>query len=107
MKWARVNLQGATGISRVCGVYEVDDLMRVPDGKYKVKVLQRGPEEFVAYPNICVKSSPGGIPEWTSGLGRTEEEAIEKALASLGAQLAALNGSLQRERFEWSDPVEF
>jgi hypothetical protein len=106
MDWARIDLHGAVHISRVCGVYEITDVLRVPDGKYKIKVLERGKNDFLALPNLCVKSI-GGTPEWTSGLGNTEAEALEDALEMLGRDLDALKGSLQRERFEWSDPTVF
>jgi hypothetical protein len=106
MTWAKVNLHGAKSIARVCGVYEIHDFLRIPEGKFKIKVLQRGPDEYVAYPNICVRS-PAGIPGWTSGMGRSEEEALEDALKALAADLDALRGSLERERFEWSDPTDF
>lgn len=106
MEWKKVNLHGAGGISRLCGTYEIHDVMRVPDGKYKIKVLQNGTENFIALPNICVRSVDG-TPEWTSGTGRTETEALEKALAALSSDLATLNGNVDRDRFAWSDPIEF
>ena len=55
MEWTKVDLHGAASISRVCGVYEVQDLVRVPDGKYKIKVLLRANGTFLAVPNICVR----------------------------------------------------
>ena len=106
MDWKNIKLHGAGGISRLCGVYEIHDIMRVPEGKYKIKVLQQAAEDFIALPNICVKSVDG-TPEWPSGSGRTEMEALEKALEALSSDLATLNGNLERDRFEWSDPTEF
>ena len=106
MDWAKIDLKGAGSVPRVCAVYEVYDTRRVPDGKYRIKVVQYPSSEYRAFPNICVRSS-GGIPEWTCGSGRTEAEALEAALAALSADLEKLHGSVEREAFEWSDPVEF
>jgi hypothetical protein len=102
MKWLDIDLHGAVSISRVVGEYDVQDLNRVPDGHYKIKVIQRGECDFAAFANIRVKSS-GGM----AGLGRTEKEALEDVLRGLGAELDTLGGSLDRDLFEWSDPTEF
>jgi hypothetical protein len=102
LPWTAINKHGAGSIRRVCGVYEIFDQARVPDARYKIKVLQRAEDDFVALPNFCVKSTG-----WRSGLGRTEAEALQDALSWLGKDLDSLGGSLQRDRFEWADPKEF
>ena|SRR6185312_4908576 len=106
MDWTKINLHGAGSIARICGVYEVTDVARVPDGKYRIKVLQYPSGGYYAYANIRVRS-PGGIPDGMGGSGPTEAEAVEKAVAALSTDLEMLKGSVQREAFEWSDPVEF
>ena len=88
MNWLRINLHGAARIARVCGTYEVQDPLRVPDGKFKVKVLQRGESDFLALANICVRTD-NGTPDWTSGSGATEADALEGLLRALGADLDA------------------
>jgi hypothetical protein len=95
-------LYGATSIARISGIYEIQDAMRVPDGKYKIKVLQYSSDHFIAIPNLWVRSAGP-----TSGSGSTEKEALENALRALSSDLAPLGGNLQREEFEWADPTEF
>jgi hypothetical protein len=82
MEWLRIDLHGAGRIARVCGLYEIQDPLRVPDGKFKVKVLQRGECDFLALANICVRTADG-TPDWTSGVGATEAEALERLLRAL------------------------
>lgn len=102
MNWKTTSLHGATAIARVVGIYEVQDIPRVPDGKYKIKVLQYQNGNFVAIPNLWVSAAGP-----TSGSGSTEEAALENALRALGDDLAVLQGDLEREKFEWADPTEF
>jgi hypothetical protein len=106
LDWLNVNLHGAVKIERVCGVYDIRDLLRVPDGHYKIKVMQHSADYFFASPNICVRSSDGA-PDWVGGAGSTEIEALQDALKEFGESLDSLGGSLERERFEWADPTEF
>jgi hypothetical protein len=102
MHWIKPSLYGAASIARVSGVYEVQDILRAPDGKYKIKVLQYDDNQFVAIPNLWVRSAGP-----TSGSGSTEQEALENALRALAVDLDSLEGRLQREDFEWADPTEF
>ena len=105
MDWRAIDLHGAAGISRVVGVFEVQDLRGIPWTKYKIKVLERGIQDFIAIPNICVKSEKGA-PEWISGLGRTEVDALQDVVKRFGDMLMSRR-SWRLEDFEWSDPHDF
>src|SRR5262245_3865777 len=105
MTWRDVKLFGATRISRVCGIYEIIETTKVPGTKFKVKVLERGPGDFVAIPNICLKA-PDGSPDGMAGLGRSEVEALQDALKWFMGELAKRD-SCTPDDFEWSDPVDF
>jgi hypothetical protein len=105
MDWRTINLHGAASISRVVGVFEVQDLRGVPWTKYKIKILERGVEDFIAIPNVCVKSG-SGVPEWISGLGRTDVEALQDIIKRFGEMLTSRT-SWRMEDFEWSDPHDF
>jgi hypothetical protein len=105
MDWRTINLYGAASISRVVGVFEVRDLRGVPWTQYKIKVLERGVEDFIALPNVCVKSEKG-VPEWISGLGRTDVEALQDVIQRLGETLMSRT-NWRTEDFEWSDPHDF
>jgi hypothetical protein len=105
MDWRAINLYGAASISRVVGVFEVSDLRGVPWTRYKIKVLERGAGDFIALPNVCVKGEHG-VPEWMSGLGRTDIEALQDLVERLGEMLRS-RSNWRPEDFEWSDPHDF
>ncbi|NOK32980.1 hypothetical protein [Corallococcus exercitus] len=104
MSWSAINLRGAARISRVANIYEVQD-RRVPSTRYKIKVLERDIGDFLAVPNLCVKTRTGE-PDWTAGLGRTELEALEDAIGRMGEALGTAE-RLTPDDFEWSDPRDF
>lgn len=105
MDWRAINLNGAASISRVVGVFEVTDLRGIPWTRYKIKVLERGPDDFIAVPNVCVKNDSGS-PDWMSGLGRTETEALQDIVRQMGELLGA-RSNWRTEDFEWSEPHDF
>ena len=93
-----------TRLARVCGVFEVTDL-RVPGTRFRVKVIERGDSgEFLAFPNVCWKSD--GQPDWISGFGSTEEEALRDLLGWFLSELDRL-GELRETDVEWADPRDF
>lgn len=104
MAWREVDLQGAKGISRVCGVYEITDMGRIPGGKFKVKVLECS-RDFMAVPNVCSRA-PDGTPDWMVGLGASEEEALQAAIVYTMGQLSKQE-SWRDEQLEWADPRDF
>lgn len=105
MDWRTIDLRGAASISRVVGLFEVCDMRGVPWTKYKIKVLEQGSRDFLAVPNVCVKDAKG-TPDWISGLGRTEAEALQDLITRLGETLSA-RSDWKVEDFEWSDPQDF
>jgi hypothetical protein len=105
MGWRTIGLHGATSIARVANLYEVQDLRGVPWSKYKIKVLDRGDDGFLAVPNVCVKDADG-TPDWIAGLGRTEAEALQDAIKRFG-EVLSLRQTWRPDDFEWSDPHDF
>jgi len=103
--WKTINLFGAARIARVVGIYEITLPRRVPGGSFKIKVIESMDGSFAAFPNVCLKSSIGE-PEWISGLGRSEAEALEDALRWFMRELDA-RPSVKDDDFEWSDPIDF
>jgi hypothetical protein len=104
MDFRLINLCGASSISRVANVYEIQDFQGVPWSKYKIKVLERS-KDFLAVPNVAVRTAEGAV-EWISGIGRTEAEALQDAVSQISEALSA-RGIWRPEDFEWSDPHEF
>jgi hypothetical protein len=104
MNWKKMQLHGADGIAKLCGVYELTDAHRLPGGKFKIKVLERT-DDFIAVPNVCTKSE-GGQPEWICGLGATELEALQDAIERIMLDLSSKD-EWGEEDLEWSDPRDF
>jgi hypothetical protein len=104
MNWKELNLHGAHGIAKLCGVYELTDAHRLPGGKLKIKVLERA-ADFIAEPNVCIRSE-SGEPEWTCGLGKTELDALQDAIERIMSDLGARD-EWSEEHLEWSDPRDF
>lgn len=104
MSWRDIELHGALAIERVCGVYHLFD-QRVPDGNFKIKVLEGASGGFTAVVNVCVRR-PDGQPAWLSGLGPSELAALEDALKWF---MHALDQRREwaPEDFEWRDPIHF
>ena len=57
-EWKRLKVLPHASVARVCAVYEIQDVMRLPSGKYKVKVLERR-DDFLAVANLAVKAADG------------------------------------------------
>jgi len=103
--WRNINLFGATEIARVCGVYEITEMQYIPGTKFKIKVLERAKEDFIAIPNVSFRISDNTV-DGMAGLGRTEEEALEDALRWFMEELMKRTDWSPND-FEWDDPIEF
>jgi len=102
--WKDVDLCGSRGISRLCAEYVIHDVPRVPGAKYRIKVFERD-ADFIAVPDIQFRS-PDGRFDGTCGLGHSELEALQDAIASVGALLAS-RPTWEEEDVEWTDPRDF
>jgi hypothetical protein len=104
MTWKNIALHGAQRIAKVCAVYEISDSARLPNGAFKIKVLERA-HDFLAVPNVCVLNAEG-IAEWISGIGSTEQEALADALARIMSDLKQRD-EWQEDQLAWTDPRDF
>ena len=102
--WRGVKLHRAAAIERVCAVYEIAEPRRLPNGGYKIKVVERA-ADFMAIPNVCVKDAAGD-PQWICGLGATALEALQDAIDRTESDLSARD-FWEDEQLEWSDPRDF
>ena len=77
--WRIVKLHGATELRKLVGIYElsVKGLVRF----IEFKVFERK-DDFIAFPNAAKKNSDG-YPDWTSGLGKSEVEALQDGIMYL------------------------
>jgi hypothetical protein len=103
--WKTIHLCGAGAIARVCGVYEITEIRRIPGGKFKIKVLERDRGDFAAFPNVSVKNSDGSS-RGTCGLGADERAALQDAVKWFMSELDK-RAEWAPEDFEWSDPLDF
>lgn len=96
-------------IDRVVGLYELwlDD--NIPFSKMKVKVLQRSEADFLAIPNLAVRNQLSKLPEYISGLGKSEDEAFKDLLDRFTSEVQAQmpSAGFTEDDFEWSAPEEF
>lgn len=102
--WKTVDLGDATTIDRVWDIFEVDH-PKIPGRRFKVKVLERRAGDFLAVPNVFLKSA-NGTTEYITGLGRSGIEALDDLLRRFLPPLATADPE-DPDRFDWSDPRDF
>lgn len=104
MTWKNVDLHGSIAISRVVGEYVVDDHPRVPSTSYRIKVFERS-EDFLALPNLRFRARDGSV-DGTCGLGATELEALQDAIARV-SELLASRPRWEEGDVDWIDSRDF
>jgi hypothetical protein len=99
------------GIARIDRV--VADLVVWLDGslpfpKIRVKVLYRQ-SDYLALPNVAVRSIASGEPDGISGLGATIDEAVQDLLSRFiaGVRMNTPERGLTESDFVWSAPEDF
>ncbi|MBS2014611.1 MAG: hypothetical protein JST00_17115 [Deltaproteobacteria bacterium] len=92
-------------MDRVCEVFEVYHPTVPHGGRFKIKILERSGGDYLAVPNLFVKSEDGA-PDYISGLGQTSAAALEDLLARLIPAITALTSD-DDGIFEWADPRDF
>jgi len=76
-KWSTVQVKGIVRIDRLAGIFEVwPDEGDFPFAKFKIKVIERAGGDFLGVPNLAVRNSTTGDPEYISGLGQSIEGAL-------------------------------
>jgi hypothetical protein len=104
MSWKTLGAALDCQISRICGVYQITD-NRIPGTRLRIEVLESGRDGgFLAMPNMCFYAS--GAPDWTSGMGRTEEEALSDLLEYFLGELDR-RGAVDEDEVEWAESRDF
>lgn len=105
------NLDGSCVIrvDRVVAEFHVWVDAALPFAKMKVRVLERGPSDFLAIPNVAIRSLRDGSPEYSSGLGDSIEEALKDLLGRFTEAVRSQTPpqGLKEADFEWVDPDDF
>lgn len=105
MTWKNIDLHGSLAISRVVGEYHIYDHLRLPSNtSYRIKVFERR-DDFLALPNIGFRT-PDGSVDGTCGIGATDLEALQDAVARV-SELLATRPRWEEADLEWSDPRDF
>ena len=96
-------------IDKVVAQFEVWPGETLPFAKFKVKVLERSPTDYLAVTNVTALNHASREPEYISGLGDSAEEAVEDLLirfmAGIREQVPA--AGLSETDFVWSSYVDF
>jgi hypothetical protein len=102
-------MNGAIRIDRVVAHLEVWLDQTLPLAKFKVKVLERSPGEFLAVPNVAVRNASSRAPEYISGLGGTVDEAVDDLLVRFVSEARQHSpiGGLTEADFEWPASEDF
>lgn len=96
-------------IDRVAGLFEVWLGSEFPFAKMRIKVLERGAGDFLAVPNVCVRSIVTRDPVHVSGLGSTVQEALDDLIKGFvrDSRLNTPADGLSESNFEWAAPEDF
>jgi len=102
-------MRGVARIDRVAAVFEVWSDGTFPFAKFKVKVVERSGDGFLGIPNVAIRNQETGEPEYTSGLGKTIEEALLDTLTYFAREVEQNTGrrELSNTDFIWSAFEDF
>ena len=103
--WRALRVEGLGPVSREVAVFQVGPpLARLPFASFKVKIIERDNQSFLAIPNVA-RRLPDGSPDWTAGLGNSIDEALEDALRYFAESIG--DGSDSLEDYEWAAVEDF
>ena len=105
MSWKDIKIKNIASIEKVVGEYEISEIEKTPWGKFRVKVLEKQNNTYVAITNLMFVDEVG-FENAGYGEGTTEEEALEKAIANFMALLPA-DRHISRKDFTVADPYDF
>lgn len=102
-------MDGIIRIDKVVASYEVWLDAAFPFAKMKVKVLQRGTEDFAAFPNLARRDPISRNPDYTCGLGGTADAALNDLLTRFVAEVREHlpSNGYTPDDFEWSAHEDF
>ena len=96
-------------VERVVGYFDAWFDGSLPYAKMRVKVIDRGSNDFLAVANLSIRNCQSGDPEYISGIASQVEGAIQDLLSrfSILVRENAPSTGLDESNFEWSSPDEF
>lgn len=81
MHWHQLKIEGIGRISREVARFTVEPIHEDLPMAFRVKILEDADGDFFGYPEIAIRRA-NGEPDWTSGRGRTIEEALAETVKS-------------------------
>ena len=104
-KWNDIVIQGIAGIRKCAGEFEVQELNKIPYGKFRVKIYEDSKNNFVGYTNLQFKDLEG-CPFAGVGHGNSVEETLKDTITYF---LNMLNSriNISEEDFECMDEFDF
>jgi len=102
-------LRGIARIDRVAAMFDVWSDGLLPFAMFRIKVIERGENNFLGVLNVSVQNPKTGDPEYTSGLGKTVDEALLDALESFWREVRQNldENQLTAANFIWSESTDF
>ena len=102
-------MDGIRRIDRVVAELDVWLDHSFPFARIKVKVIERGRDDFLAVANVSVRNLTSREREYISGLAGTSDDAVRDLLTRFvaGVRDNTPAGGLSEADFEWSAPEDF
>ena len=102
-------MDGIRKIERIVAYLDVWLGALFPIAKMKAKIVETPSGAFTAFANLALRNSTSGIPEFTSGSGSTQHEALTNLLTNFVSEAKShpRGANLTEDDFEWSAPEDF
>ena|SRR5579872_2448577 len=109
MDWFSIEVPGVGRIDRIAAEFQIWTGNKLPFASFRIKVIERHGIGFLGVPNVNVKNSITGMPEWTSGLGETIDGALQDTLISFFLEIKTHypEAGGTEDNFVWADPDDF
>jgi hypothetical protein len=107
--WSNIKMIGVARIDRVAAIFDVWSDGKLPFAKFKVKIVERSGDSFLGVPNVAIRNPQTGEPEYTSGLGKTVEDALADTLIYFVREVEQCTAQreLTEDDFVWSASEDF
>lgn len=103
--WKFIKINEVVEINKVVAVFEIWNHIKLPYGKFKVKILEKCDGSFIGVPNVAFKDHEGNV-NWISGFGKSIEEALEDTISCFFDTIKK-EEELKDIDFEWASPEDF
>ena len=103
--WKNIDVPGVVNLRRCVAEFEVHELNKTPQSKFKVKIFEDKKGRYTGYTNLMVRDSEG-CPFPGVGNGKTIEEALHNTLTYF-FELLNEKETWEESDFDCSDAFDF